>query len=177
MRSVNLELSVTKGGREGKSKLAVSNVLGMDSKIGYHGIDKRTSAKKLRSKEAKRRAVLKRRVGIVKKRKVFQRHYLRNGTEKLISMVLVPARIWEHKSLGVCTSQRLKMRRHVAEIPGKKTTEIENMEMEHDFVYSATFYRVKSCGLKMCVMLGERSSLRQDRGIRFVDLREPHAAS
>ena len=63
-----------------------------------------------------------RRVGIVKKLKVFRRRFLRTGNRQLINMGLVPARVWEHKAFGVCPTQRPMNRRQVAEMLGKKKT-------------------------------------------------------
>ena len=51
---------------------------------------------------------------------VFQRQYLKKGTQQLMKMALVPARIWAHETLGFCPTRRLKIRRHVAEMLGVK---------------------------------------------------------
>ena len=92
----------------------------MDSRVGYFGIEKRTCLKTLGKKEVKRIETLKRWVGIVKKLVVFRKQYLRSGTNKLINMDLVLSRCWEQKALGICPRQRLRIRRQVAEVLGKK---------------------------------------------------------
>ena len=79
MKNHRLELSVTNGGKEGRSEREASNPhlgqwpkwyweeeeLGMDSSIEYPGIATSTSERKLGSKEANRRMVWKRGVGII----------------------------------------------------------------------------------------------------------------
>ena len=51
------------------------------------------------------------------------------------------------KAPGVCPTQRLKIRRHVAEMLGKKKTasldiflEVESAQLDHELAFSATFY-------------------------------------
>ena len=63
----------------------------MDSSIEYIGIEERISLRNLKNKENKRLSMLKRRVRIVKKHKVFQRQYLRKGTKMLVTMGSIPA--------------------------------------------------------------------------------------
>ena len=92
----------------------------MDSRVEYVGIDKQTCLKTLGKKEVKRLEALKRKVGIVKKLVVFRTRYLRSNTKLLINVGLVPSRCWVHKALGTCSRPRLRIRRQVAEAPGKK---------------------------------------------------------
>ena len=91
---------------------------------------------------------------IAKKLKVFQRQYLKKGNKKLVNMELS----WSHLRFGdtktwwICLTQRLKIRRQVAEMLGKRRSaflemfsEDGNAQLEHDeLAYLATFHWVKS---------------------------------
>ena len=108
----------------------------------------RTDLRNLGSKETKRRPVWKRRGGVIKKLKVCQKQYPRKGTQKLNDMEPVQARIWRHKALGVCPGPQ-----HQEACSGNVGTEencfldvfseVENVELEHELVFSATFFCVK----------------------------------
>lgn len=102
---------------------------------------------KIGSKEVTRRGMSKRRAGRVSNCKAFRRQYLKKGTKKLTTMGLVLARVWRHKVLGICPTQRLKIRRRVAELLGKRQEaslgiffEVGHIELEYEFTCAATSY-------------------------------------
>ena len=87
-------------------------------------------------------------MGVVKKLQVFQTKYMKKGAKKLINMVVVPARIRQRNVSGICPSQRLKIRRQVAEILGRQRhasldifSEVKHVELEDEVAYPATFYK------------------------------------
>ena len=118
-KKVPLELSLTECEKEGQSQSEVSNLFfgssgvnGSVEKKAWGSIGsmefwsmKRASLEKLGRKEVKR-TVWNRRMDIVTELNVFQRQYLRKGFLKVINMVRVLARIWRHKALGICPTQR-----------------------------------------------------------------------
>ena len=74
------------------------------------------------------------------------------AVNKLIHVGLVPARALVHKVLGICPSQRLRIRRQVADMLGKKkppfldtSLEMEHMELEHELAFAATCSWARSC--------------------------------
>ena len=103
------KLSVTESGKEGKSKMIAScgfleNELSHFSKEGgvtlpdcveTLGVDLRTRVKKLGAKEEARRKKCKVRFSLVKKKKVFQKNYMKVGFKKLQRAGMIPARTWE----------------------------------------------------------------------------------
>ena len=78
---------------------------------------------------------------------------LEKVTEKLFNMGLVPARIWEHKLLGVYPTRRLKTRRQVAKMLGRKKTasldrclpRLRMWSWSMSWPWSTTFDWVESC--------------------------------
>ena len=75
-----------------------------------------------------------------------QRPYLRRGTKKLVKMGFGLTRTWRPKALGVCSSERLKIIRQIAEMLGKKKmapldilSKIDNIVLERGLAFSAAF--------------------------------------
>ena len=78
---------------------------------------------------------------------------------KPIIVGLVPARVLVHKAAGICPSARLRIRRQVAEMLGKKkqasldiTFEMEQMELEHELAFAAACCWARSCWEGKCVV-------------------------
>ena len=67
-------------------------------------------------------------------------------------MGLVPARVLGLKALDICPSARLRIRRQVAEMLGKKkqasldiSFEMEHIKLEHELAFAATCSWARSC--------------------------------
>ena len=137
IKKVRLELSVTKRYEERKkNKLEVSNphsrqrlrwfcredVFGMDSSIEYWGIDNRTNLDEFLGAFSQMLS-LKHIKFLDKTQSLFQRRSSFDlFTSRFSWSGLVPARTWRHEALRVCPTQRLKIRRQVAEMLGERTT-------------------------------------------------------
>ena len=138
---------------------------------------KRASLEKLGRKEVKRTEVWQRRMDIVTKLNVFQRQYLRKGFLKVINMGRVLARIWRHKALGICPTQRLRIRRQVAEMLRRR--KVLHWMFSWTLSTNLRFHRLAAwldlvlgeSGVMTCRRLGGGRFSTQGLGRRFEDLR------
>ena len=142
----------------------------------------------LGNKEAKRRAAWKRRVVIVKKVQGGSKTIPQNCHKKTINVGLVPARVLGYQARGICPSARLRIRRQVAEMLGKKKqasldifVEVENMELEYELAFRGDVLLSQVAlgeanGLMTFLKLGRSRSAMQALGIRPGVLLEPSAA-
>ena len=103
-----VRLSVTENGKEGKSKMIalcgfLENDLRQVSKeegvvlvdsAETLGTDLRRRVKRFGAKEGARRKKCKVRFSIIKKKKVFQKDYVKVGVKKLLRAGMMPARTW-----------------------------------------------------------------------------------
>ena len=101
----------------------------------------------------------------------------------------VPARVVGHKGPGLCLSQRLRIRRQVAEMLGQKKqasldifVEVENMELENELAFRGDVLlgqvaSGEANGLMTCMKLGRSRSAMQALGIGSWGLPERSAAN
>ena len=103
-----LKLSVTKNGKEGKSKMIASCLFLEDElrqcgkedgqtvadSVDTLGVDLRTRVKRLGAKEKARRNKCKVRFSLIKKNKAFQKSHMKVGVKKLLRAGMVPATTW-----------------------------------------------------------------------------------
>ena len=69
---------------------------------------------------------------------MFAEQYFRQGTKKLSKLGLVPAKVWGHMAFGLNPTERLKLRRQIAQVAGKKRStslsiflEVNEIEVQH----------------------------------------------
>ena len=87
---------------------------------------------------------------MLKKRQVFQTHHIKKGVD--LRGRGAGQDLGGISCSGLCPAQRLKARREVAEMLGKKKaasldvfSKVENVELEHELAHSFIFCRVELC--------------------------------
>ena len=85
-------------------------------------VDLRTRIKKLGAKEEARRKKCKMRFSIFKRKKAFQKNYMKVGVKKLLRAGMVPARTWRVHAVEIAPTERLNLRRQMTAAAGKKST-------------------------------------------------------
>ena len=107
-------MSVTENGKEGKSKMIASCGFLENERSQFSkeegvtladsaetlGVDLRTRVKRLGAKEKARRKKCKLRFSIIKKKKAFQKNYMKVGVKKLLRAGMMPARTWRSACSG-----------------------------------------------------------------------------
>ena len=128
-----LTLSITEGGKEGKSKVITScrhleekfqecskkGGVAMATSVETPGVDLTTRTKQLGAKEKSRSTKREARLPLIRK-KIFQKSCMRTGVRKLPRTDLVPARAWRGQAAGMTPTERLMLRRQMAAAAGKK---------------------------------------------------------
>ena len=130
-----LKLSLTANGKEGKSNVTVSckflegnfkkyseEGVGLVDSVETLVMDPRTRTKKLGAKEKARRRTCDVKVASAKKNHSFKKNYMKVEVRKLLRTGLVPARVWGGQALGMPLDERLKLRRQMAAVAGKKSS-------------------------------------------------------
>ena len=93
------------------------------------GVDLKTRVKKLGAKEKARRRKCKVRFSIFKKKKAFQKNYMKVDVKKLLLAGMVPARTLRVHAVGMAPTESFKLRRQMA-AAGKKSTTSLSLFME-----------------------------------------------
>ena len=107
-------MSVTENGKEGESKMIASCGFLENERSQFSkeegvtladsaetlGVDLRTRVKRLGAKEKARRKKCKLRFLIIKKKKVFQKNYMKVGVKKLLRAGMMQARTWRSPCSG-----------------------------------------------------------------------------
>ena len=128
------KLSVTENGGEGKNKMIAScgflenglrqfsgeEGVALADSVDTLGVDLRTRVKWLGAKEKARGKKCNVRFSLKNKNKAFQKSYMKVGVKKLLRAGMMPARTWGVHAVGMCPTERLKMRRQMAAVVGKK---------------------------------------------------------
>ena len=76
------------------------------------GVNLRT--RQLGAKVEERRKKCDVRFSLIRKNRAFQKNYMRTGVRKLLRTGLVTARAWGGRTVGIATTERLKLRRQMA---------------------------------------------------------------
>ena len=104
------------------------------------GVDLRSQTKKQGAKEKARRKKCDVRFSLIKKNRVFQKNYIQTGVRKLLRTGLVPPRAWRAQAVGVAPTERLKLRRLMADRFRYLLMEVDNLEVVEEFSTMATFF-------------------------------------
>ena len=124
-----MTLSITEGGKEGRSKAITSCTclegrfqecskkgVGLATGVETLGVDLRSGTKQLGTKEKARRKTYDVRFSLMRKNRVFQKNYRRTGVRKLLRTGWVG----EDKPLASLRTERVKLRRQMAAVAGRK---------------------------------------------------------
>ena len=95
--------------------------MGLADSVETLGVDLRTRTK-VGEKEKARRRKCDVKVAIAKQNHVVKKNYKKLEVRKLLRMGLVPARVWRGQALGIPPTERLKLRRQMASVAGKKSS-------------------------------------------------------
>ena len=139
-----LTLSITEGGKEGKSKVITScrhleerfqectkkGGVAMATSVETPGVDLTTRTKQLGSKEKSRRTKCEVRFSLIRNKRNFQKSCMRTGVRKLKGTDLVTARAWRGQAAGMTPTERLMLRRQMAAAAGKKESASLSLLME-----------------------------------------------
>ena len=104
------------------SQLSKEDGVTLADSVETLGVDLRTRVKRLGAKEEARRKMCKARFSIIKKKKAFQKQYMKVGVKKLLLGGMVPARTCGAHAVEMSPTERLKLRRQMAAAAGKKST-------------------------------------------------------